>query len=125
MQNYNNESQIQFNFPRQNQFRVGVDIGYERVFEEEFGMKRPTGSTCAQTNTCTFWGEDSERSGAQRRPLHLCRIERKQEVQLQHVCIINHTETLITILVIRQVLRARAFQRSRNAPPSLRVYALA
>jgi hypothetical protein len=62
MQNYNNESQIQFNFPRQTYLGVGVDIGYERVFEEEFGMKRPTGSTCAQSNTCTFWGEDSERS---------------------------------------------------------------
>jgi len=62
MQIYNNESQIQWTFPRQTYFGVGVDIGYERVFEEEFGMKRPTGSTCAQTNTCTFWGEDSERS---------------------------------------------------------------
>ena len=62
MQNYNNESQIQFSFPRQTYLGVGVDIGYERVFEEEFGMKRPTGSTCAQTNTCTFWGQDSERS---------------------------------------------------------------
>jgi hypothetical protein len=62
MQIYNNESQIQLTFPRQTYFGAGVDIGYERVFEEEFGMKRPTGSTCAQTNTCTFWGEDSERS---------------------------------------------------------------
>lgn len=62
MQIYNNESQIQFSFPRQTYVGVGVDIGYERVFEEEFGMKRPTGSTCAQTNTCTFWGEDSERA---------------------------------------------------------------
>ncbi|HSQ24943.1 MAG TPA: DUF5916 domain-containing protein [Pyrinomonadaceae bacterium] len=62
MQVYNNESQIQFSFPRQTYLGVGVDIGYERVFEEEFGMKRPAGSTCAQTNTCTFWGEDNERS---------------------------------------------------------------
>jgi len=62
MQIYNNESQIQFSFPRQTYLGTGVDIGYERVFEEEFGMRRPTGSTCAQTNTCTFWGEDSERA---------------------------------------------------------------
>src|SRR5262252_8846076 len=62
MQGYNNESQIQWNLPRQTSIGVGVDIGYERVFEEEFGMKRPRGSTCAQTNTCTFWGEDGERS---------------------------------------------------------------
>ena len=62
MQFYNNESQIQFSFPRQTYFGTGVDIGYERVFEEEFGKKRPAGSTCAQTNTCTFWGEDNERS---------------------------------------------------------------
>lgn len=62
MQFYNNESQIQFNFRRQSTIGAGVDVGYERVFEEEFGMKRPAGSTCAQTNTCTFWGEDNERS---------------------------------------------------------------
>ncbi|HJZ80676.1 MAG TPA: DUF5916 domain-containing protein [Pyrinomonadaceae bacterium] len=62
MQIYNNESQLQLQFSHQTYFGVGTDIGYERVFEEEFGMKRPTGSTCAQTNTCTFWGEDSERS---------------------------------------------------------------
>lgn len=62
MQFYNNESQAQLNFRRQSTVGVGADVGYERVFEEEFGMKRPAGSTCAQTNTCTFWGEDNERS---------------------------------------------------------------
>src|SRR6266571_2362176 len=62
MQIYNNESQIQFSFPRQTYLGVGMDIGYERVFEEEFGMKRPAGSNCAATNTCTFAGNDNERS---------------------------------------------------------------
>jgi hypothetical protein len=62
MQIYNNESQIQFSFPRQTYLGVGTDIGYERVFEEEFGMKRPAGSDCALKNTCTFWGDDNERS---------------------------------------------------------------
>ena len=40
-----------------------VDIGYERVFEEEFGPTRKFfGTACAQKNTCTFWGDDAERS---------------------------------------------------------------
>jgi Domain of unknown function (DUF5916)/Carbohydrate family 9 binding domain-like len=63
MQVYNNESQIQWNFQRQSYFGVGNDIGYERVFEEEFGPTRKFfGTACALTNTCTFWGNDSERS---------------------------------------------------------------
>jgi len=62
MQIYNNESQVQFSFPRQTYLGVGMDLGYERVFEEEFGMKRPAGSNCAATNTFTFAGNDNERS---------------------------------------------------------------
>ncbi|HVS80281.1 MAG TPA: DUF5916 domain-containing protein [Pyrinomonadaceae bacterium] len=61
---FNNESQIQFSFPRQTYLGIGLDKGYERVFEEEFGMKRPAGSNCAMTNTCTFWGTDNERSAS-------------------------------------------------------------
>ncbi|MFN2578743.1 MAG: DUF5916 domain-containing protein [Pyrinomonadaceae bacterium] len=63
MQVYNNESQIQWNFQRQTTIGVGLDIGYERVFEEEFGPTRKFfGTGCALRNTCTFWGGDSERS---------------------------------------------------------------
>src|ERR1051325_578836 len=62
MQFYNNETQAQWNFPRQTSGGVGLDVGYERVFEEEFGMKRPAGSNCSLKNTCTFWGDDNERS---------------------------------------------------------------
>jgi len=63
MQVYNNESQMQWNFQRQTSIGVGVDIGYERVFEEEFGPTRKFfGTGCALKNTCTFWGDDSERS---------------------------------------------------------------
>jgi hypothetical protein len=62
MQVYNNEMQIQGNFHRQTSIAAGLDVGYERVFEEEFGMKRPSGSNCARLNTCTFWGTDNERS---------------------------------------------------------------
>jgi hypothetical protein len=63
MQSYNNESQVQLNFRRQSTFGVGFDKGYERVFEEEFGPTRKFfGTSCALTNTCTFWGDDSERS---------------------------------------------------------------
>lgn len=57
-----NESQIQFNLRKQTSVGVGVDNGYERVFESEFGQARPAGSNCALTNTCTFAGEDNERS---------------------------------------------------------------
>jgi len=59
---FNNESQIQFSFRRQTYLGVGMDKGYERVFEEEFGAKRKAGSNCELTNTCTFWGGDNERS---------------------------------------------------------------
>jgi hypothetical protein len=42
---------------------VGFDKGYERVYEEEFGPTRKfLGTGCLLTNTCTFWGGDSERS---------------------------------------------------------------
>jgi hypothetical protein len=63
LQAYNNETQMQWNFPRQTSIGVGVDIGYERVFEEEFGPTRKfLGTSCAQQNKCTFWGDDAERS---------------------------------------------------------------
>jgi hypothetical protein len=62
----NNESQIQFNFPRQTTVGVGFDKGYERVFESEFGQKRPSGSNCVALNNCTFAGYDNERSAYNR-----------------------------------------------------------
>jgi hypothetical protein len=62
---FNNESQIQFSLRRQTYFGIGLDKGYERVFEEEFGPTRKAlGSSCEITNTCTFWGGDSERSAS-------------------------------------------------------------
>ena len=61
-QGYNNESQIQFSLRKQTFLGVGFDKGYERVFESEFGPKRQPGSNCVLTNTCTFAGEDNERS---------------------------------------------------------------
>jgi len=63
-QNFNNESQIQFNFHRQSTIGIGVDKGYERVFEFEFGSARRLGSNCVVTNTCTFAGFDNERSAS-------------------------------------------------------------
>lgn len=62
LQNYNNESQIQFSFRRQSFFAVGYDEGYERVFESEFGAARQAGSNCVLNNDCTFAGADNERS---------------------------------------------------------------
>jgi len=59
-QNFNNESQFQVNLRRQTSIGVGVDYGYERVFEEEFGPKRKS-SDCVALNNCTFAGEDNER----------------------------------------------------------------
>ena len=62
---FNNESQIQLTFRRQTYFGIGLDKGYERVFEEEFGPTRKVlGSSCVLTNTCTFWGDDNERSAS-------------------------------------------------------------
>jgi YD repeat-containing protein len=61
-QNFNNETQIQFQLPAQTYFGTGVDKGYDRVFESEFGPKRQPGSNCVVENTCTFAGNDNERS---------------------------------------------------------------
>jgi Domain of unknown function (DUF5916)/Carbohydrate family 9 binding domain-like len=65
-QSFNNESQIQFSFPRQSYLGVGFDKGYERVFESEFGPKRQPGSNCVVNNNCTFAGDDNERSAYNR-----------------------------------------------------------
>ncbi len=61
---FNNETELQLNFQRQSTIGIGLDKGYERVFEEEFGPKRKAGSNCALLNTCTFWGDDNERSAS-------------------------------------------------------------
>ena len=61
-QNFNNETQFQLQLRRQTYIGIGTDHGYERVFESEFGAKRQPGSNCVVNNTCTFAGEDNERS---------------------------------------------------------------
>jgi YD repeat-containing protein len=61
-QNFNNETQLQLQFSQQTYFGTGVDKGYDRVFESEFGPVRQPGSNCVVQNTCTFFGEDNERS---------------------------------------------------------------
>ncbi|HJP91613.1 MAG TPA: DUF5916 domain-containing protein [Pyrinomonadaceae bacterium] len=58
----NNEVQAQVNLRRQAQVGLGVDNGYERLFEEEFGAKRQAGVDCTVTNNCTFAGASDERS---------------------------------------------------------------
>lgn len=63
-QNVNNETQIQFTFKKETFLGVGTDKGYERVFESEFGAKRQPGSNCVVNNTCTFAGNDNERSSS-------------------------------------------------------------
>ena len=86
-QYYNDESQIQFSFRRQTYLGIGLDKGYERVFEEEFGPKRKAGSNCEITNTCTFWGGDNERSAPQLGSVCLRRFGSEQEDQLQRFCV--------------------------------------
>jgi len=61
-QNFNNETQLQIQLRKQTYFGVGTDKGYERVFESEFGPKRQPGTNCVVENTCTFAGDDNERS---------------------------------------------------------------
>ena len=61
-QNANDEAQIQFSFKKETYLGFGNDKGYERVFESEFGPKRQPGSNCVVNNTCTFAGNDNERS---------------------------------------------------------------
>lgn len=61
-QNFNNESQLQLRLRRDTFVGFGTDVGYERVFESEFGAARQPGTDCVVKNNCTFAGEDNERS---------------------------------------------------------------
>ncbi|MBD0369604.1 MAG: carbohydrate binding family 9 domain-containing protein [Pyrinomonadaceae bacterium] len=54
------EAEILFNLQRRSFVGAGVDIGYERLIEEEFGPRRNANQSGA------FFGEDSERSAHQR-----------------------------------------------------------
>ncbi|HEV7682451.1 MAG TPA: DUF5916 domain-containing protein [Pyrinomonadaceae bacterium] len=65
-QNANNETQFQWRLKRETFIGVGVEKGYERVFESEFGAKRQPGSNCVSNRTCTFAGNDNERSTSNR-----------------------------------------------------------
>ncbi|MDT5269696.1 MAG: hypothetical protein QOH49_1882 [Acidobacteriota bacterium] len=90
---FQNESQIQLKMQKQTFVGFGVEEGYERVFESEFGPSRegfalansrnerlaglsvpaclnferdPVGGRSAELNPCTFFGEDPERSADNR-----------------------------------------------------------
>jgi hypothetical protein len=65
-QNANDETEIMWRLQRQSYFGIGGDKGYERVFESEFGPKRQPGSDCVNKKTCTFAGDDNERSSSNR-----------------------------------------------------------
>ncbi|HEY0546032.1 MAG TPA: DUF5916 domain-containing protein [Pyrinomonadaceae bacterium] len=58
LQNYFNEVVLSFNLQHSTFFQTGVNYGYERIFEEEFGFRRlqSTGELG------TFSGDDPERS---------------------------------------------------------------
>jgi hypothetical protein len=60
MQNMLQETEVTFRFQRQSFFGFGYDLGYERLFEEEFGAKR------SATQSGEFAGDDPERSAHQK-----------------------------------------------------------
>lgn len=60
MQIWESEVQVSWNFQRQTYIGGGFEIGYERVFEEEFGAKRAAGRAGALA------GDDNERSSNKR-----------------------------------------------------------
>jgi len=59
-QGWNNESQLAITLQRQTSFGVGASVGYERLFEEEFGARR------TPTRSGRFAGSDPERSTARK-----------------------------------------------------------
>ncbi|HUS10611.1 MAG TPA: DUF5916 domain-containing protein [Pyrinomonadaceae bacterium] len=65
-QDANNETQVQFTLKKETYLGVGTDKGYARVYESEFGPKRRPGVNCVVLNTCTFAGNDDERSSSNR-----------------------------------------------------------
>jgi hypothetical protein len=65
-QNANDETQLQLNFRKETQLGFGVEKGYERVFESEFGATRQPGSNCVVDKNCAFAGNDNERSTSNR-----------------------------------------------------------
>ncbi len=56
LQSWTQEAQAYFSLKKQSYLGVGATIGYERLFEEEFGRKR------SLTDSGTFIGDDNERS---------------------------------------------------------------
>ena len=58
----NNEVGMSVKLQRQAQLGAGMDAGYERLLEEEFGAKRQAAVNCAFANTCTFAGPSDQRS---------------------------------------------------------------
>ena len=55
-QNLINETQLSFDLPRTTFMQVGFNLGYERIFEDEFGPRR------SATQAGAFFGGSSERS---------------------------------------------------------------
>jgi hypothetical protein len=66
LQNFNDELQLQLSLRRQSYLGIGMDKGYERVFENEFGPNRRAIPGCLLKNACTFAGDDNERSSSNR-----------------------------------------------------------
>src|SRR5258705_636109 len=53
-QNANDETQLQLRLRKETVLGVGIEKGYERVFESEFGSTRQAAPHCIVWNTCTL-----------------------------------------------------------------------
>jgi hypothetical protein len=62
MQNFGDNTQLRFTFPNQGFVGVGVEGGYERLFEEEFGPRRLPAINGQAARSGQFAGNDNERS---------------------------------------------------------------
>ncbi|MEJ7578425.1 MAG: DUF5916 domain-containing protein [Pyrinomonadaceae bacterium] len=84
LQNWESNMQVMFALQRQTFVGGGVEVGYERVFEEEFGARR----TATRTRGA-FFGADSERSSNSREFYGF--IESSPNKQIFFLFVVGHT----------------------------------
>jgi hypothetical protein len=62
IQNFGDNTQLRLTLPKQGFFGIGLEGGYERLFEEEFGPKRLPATPEHAARSGQFAGDDNERS---------------------------------------------------------------
>jgi hypothetical protein len=62
IQNWGDNTQLRLTLPKQGYFGIGVEGGYERLFEAEFGPKRLPATPGHDARPGQFAGDDNERS---------------------------------------------------------------